>query len=77
MCIEAFLHLALFQGVVAGLQGGEEKEASTPLEEIALWRDRCENILGLGSQLDDKRVALVTGMLTRTKSPYVPTFESW
>jgi hypothetical protein len=65
------------QGVVAGLHGGEDKEAVTPLEEISLWRDRCANILGLGSQLDDKRVALVTGMLTRTKSPYVSTFETW
>ena len=63
------------QELLASLKG--DVAAEYPLDELRFWQSRCDNMAGLGSQLQEEDVAIVTNFLERIKSPYVAAFQVW
>lgn len=52
----------------------ETSENAGPLEEIAFWRGRCNDLLGISDQLDKPGVKQIVSVLTIAKSSYVGPF---
>ena len=52
----------------------ETSENAGPLEEIAFWRGRCNDLLGISDQLDKPGVKQIVSILTLAKSSYVGPF---
>ena len=53
------------------------EDVTLPLEEIEFWAQRCEDLSGIGSQLEKDGVIKLVQFLTTAKSPYVRTFDTW
>ncbi|XP_036403568.1 dynein heavy chain 2, axonemal [Megalops cyprinoides] len=49
-------------------------ESSGPLEEMAFWKSRCLNLMGISHQLEKPCVGHVQAILQLCKSTYVPAF---
>eukprot|EP00795_Rhopilema_esculentum_P016694 gene16694-8141_t len=52
----------------------ETSENAGPLEEIAFWRGRCNDLQGISDQLDKPGVKQIVSILTIAKSSYVGPF---
>ncbi|XP_036369342.1 dynein heavy chain 2, axonemal-like [Octopus sinensis] len=52
----------------------ESSETSGPLDEIEFWKNRCADLSGISSQLDNKIVRRITQILELAKSSYVTPF---
>ena len=52
----------------------ETSDSDGPLEEIQFWRDRCENLSGISSQLRNPKVARISEILEKTNSSYLSPF---
>ena len=53
------------------------QNVTMPLEEIRFWEQRCEDLSGIGEQLQRKAVQNIVEFLISANSPYVRTFQSW
>ena len=52
----------------------ETGDGDGPLEEIQFWRDRCENLSGISSQVRDPKVTRISQILEQTNSSYLASF---
>ena len=52
-------------------------EDAGPLEEIEFWRNRCDDLSGIGAQLDVDGVHKITTLLVLAKSLYVAPFQKF
>ena len=48
---------------------------SGPLEEIEFWKERCEDLSGLTSQLNEPAMQRVVQIIDKAKSSYVAPFN--
>ena len=53
----------------------EMAETSGPLEEIQFWKNRCQDLSGISSQLDKPGVKKIEQILDVAKSSYVVPFR--
>ncbi|KAM3857822.1 dynein axonemal heavy chain 2 [Diretmus argenteus] len=52
----------------------EMRDSSGPREEIAFWKSRCADLLGISQQLQKPGVKQIQSTLQLSKSPYVTAF---
>lgn len=52
----------------------ESSETSGPLDEVEFWKNRCADLSGISSQLDNPNVKRITKILEMAKSSYVTPF---
>ena len=53
----------------------EMAETSGPLDEIQFWKNRCQDLSGISSQLDKPGVKKIEQILDAAKSSYVVPFR--
>ncbi|XP_072006034.1 dynein axonemal heavy chain 2 [Engystomops pustulosus] len=61
--------------VLSAQEAVEMRESSGPLEEIEFWRDRCADLSGISSQLDQPGVRHIELILALAKSSYIGPFQ--
>ncbi|XP_076454460.1 dynein axonemal heavy chain 2-like [Babylonia areolata] len=60
---------------VLNIQSGEsESENASPLAEVEHWKNRCTDLSGITSQLDQHEVVRIIKILTTAKSHYIAPF---
>jgi dynein heavy chain, axonemal len=52
----------------------QTSENAGPLEEIEFWKNRCDDLSGISTQLDKAGVKKITAILQVAKSSYVAPF---
>ncbi|VDD80599.1 unnamed protein product [Mesocestoides corti] len=52
----------------------DEDEGTGPLNEIEYWKNRCDDLTGIGKQLDNKNIIKIVQILTIAKSSYITAF---
>lgn len=60
--------------VLSSQDNFEMSENSGPLEEIEFWKNRCNDLSGISSQLDKPGVKKISHILELAKSSYVAPF---
>ncbi|XP_069805044.1 dynein axonemal heavy chain 2 isoform X1 [Dendropsophus ebraccatus] len=61
--------------VLSAQEAVEVRESSGPLEEIEFWRDRCDDLSGISTQLDQPGVKHIELILQLAKSSYIGPFQ--
>nr|CDS32130.1 dynein heavy chain [Hymenolepis microstoma] len=52
----------------------DDDERAGPLDEIEFWRNRCDDLIGISKQLDNKNILTIAKTLTLAKSSYIAPF---
>lgn len=60
--------------VASNQHSNESAESTGPIEEIAFWQSRCEDLYGLNVQLSQPAVSKITEVLKLAKSTYLEQF---
>ncbi|XP_078389870.1 dynein axonemal heavy chain 2 [Cetorhinus maximus] len=60
--------------VLSAQEAVETGEISGPLDEIEFWRNRCDDLSGIGFQLDKAGVKHIQSILELSKSSYIAPF---
>ncbi|GCC45222.1 hypothetical protein chiPu_0029544, partial [Chiloscyllium punctatum] len=60
--------------VLSAQEAVETGEISGPLDEIDFWRNRCDDLSGIGFQLDKAGVKHIQSILELSKSSYIGPF---
>ncbi|KAM7541340.1 hypothetical protein Aperf_G00000036599 [Anoplocephala perfoliata] len=52
----------------------DDDERTGPVDEIEYWRNRCDDLMGISKQLDNKNILVIAQILTLAKSSYISPF---
>lgn len=52
----------------------DDDERTGPLDEIEFWRNRCDDLVGISKQLDNKNILTIAKTLILAKSSYIAPF---
>jgi len=61
--------------VLSSQESMDTVDNSGPLEEISFWKERCEDLSGLTSQLNEPSMQRVVQIIDKAKSSYVAPFN--
>ena len=61
--------------VLSSQESMDSMDNSGPLEEIGFWKERCEDLSGLTSQLNEPSMQRVVQIIDKAKSSYVAPFN--
>ena len=61
--------------VLGAQHSSESTENSGPLEEIKFWKDRCDNLTSISTQINRKDVKQITLVLEAVKSSFLEPFS--
>ena len=61
--------------VLSSQESMDTMDNSGPLEEIGFWKERCEDLSGLTTQLNEPAMQRVLQIIDKAKSSYVTPFN--
>ena len=75
VCAACVIHWSRqIKEVLSSQDAFETAENSGPLDEIEFWQNRCTDLSGISTQLDNAGVKRITHVLDLAKSSYVAPF---